>query len=251
MTTTASLTYQSLLRAVCESPHEDAVRLILADWLDDNDQPTLAEFIRVQMDLADLPATTWFSGLEVCLHTQGRKLCYRCAALRAREAELFTADWLPMLDGSLREWWLSHRPDDATIYNPYSYLVRRGFVETVWCSLADWLAHGKAIVEAQPVSKVVLAGKTPHPESEGVYSWNKCYSDPINTCTPEAGSCLPDTLLRLMEAQGGWIAGDDDPGPPCDPFIYYPSRDAALSALSLSALNHARHAAALPPLAPG
>jgi len=39
-----------MLDAVIAEPANDAVRLIFADWLEENDQPTRAEFIRVQIE---------------------------------------------------------------------------------------------------------------------------------------------------------------------------------------------------------
>jgi uncharacterized protein (TIGR02996 family) len=45
-----------LLQAICEAPDDDTPRLIYADWLDDHGQPERAEFIRLQIELANLPA---------------------------------------------------------------------------------------------------------------------------------------------------------------------------------------------------
>jgi uncharacterized protein (TIGR02996 family) len=47
---------RALLAAIWEHPHEDAVRLVYADWLQENGQPERAEFIRVQIELAKLDA---------------------------------------------------------------------------------------------------------------------------------------------------------------------------------------------------
>jgi uncharacterized protein (TIGR02996 family) len=41
-----------LLQAICESAEDDTPRLVYADWLDENDQPERAEFLRVQCQLA-------------------------------------------------------------------------------------------------------------------------------------------------------------------------------------------------------
>ena len=41
---------EALLRAICENPQEDTPRLVYADWLDENDQPERAEFIRLQCE---------------------------------------------------------------------------------------------------------------------------------------------------------------------------------------------------------
>jgi uncharacterized protein (TIGR02996 family) len=45
----------AFLDDINERPHDDAPRLVYADWLDDNGQPERAEFIRVQCRLAELP----------------------------------------------------------------------------------------------------------------------------------------------------------------------------------------------------
>lgn len=40
----------ALLAAIRDNPEEDTPRLVYADWLDENDRPARAEFIRVQVD---------------------------------------------------------------------------------------------------------------------------------------------------------------------------------------------------------
>jgi uncharacterized protein (TIGR02996 family) len=40
------------LQALLADPDDDTLRLALADWLDENDQPARAEFVRVQVELA-------------------------------------------------------------------------------------------------------------------------------------------------------------------------------------------------------
>ena len=43
---------QAFLRAICETPDDDAPRLVYADWLEEHGRPERAEFIRVQIELA-------------------------------------------------------------------------------------------------------------------------------------------------------------------------------------------------------
>src|SRR5262245_14016045 len=45
----------ALIGAVLDHPADDTPRLVFADWLEENDQPERAEFIRVQIELAKLP----------------------------------------------------------------------------------------------------------------------------------------------------------------------------------------------------
>jgi uncharacterized protein (TIGR02996 family) len=47
----------ALLWACKEAPDDDVPRLVLADWLEEHDQPERAEFVRLQCRLDDLPAT--------------------------------------------------------------------------------------------------------------------------------------------------------------------------------------------------
>lgn len=42
----------TFLKALLADPEDDTLRLALADWLDENDQPARAEFVRVQIELA-------------------------------------------------------------------------------------------------------------------------------------------------------------------------------------------------------
>ncbi len=41
--------YEPFLRAICENPEDDTVRLVYADWLDENGDPERAEFIRLHV----------------------------------------------------------------------------------------------------------------------------------------------------------------------------------------------------------
>jgi uncharacterized protein (TIGR02996 family) len=45
----------AFLWSIKESPDDDGLRLIFADWLDDNGQPERAELLRLQVGLAQLP----------------------------------------------------------------------------------------------------------------------------------------------------------------------------------------------------
>jgi uncharacterized protein (TIGR02996 family) len=46
---------EAFLADIIESPDDDTPRLVYADWLEDNDQPDRAAFIRVQCRPAKLP----------------------------------------------------------------------------------------------------------------------------------------------------------------------------------------------------
>lgn len=147
----------ALLAAIILQPDEDVPRLAYADWLQERDQEPRAEFIRVQVELARLqPLTNHGTSLiDLCVCDD----CLRRDELRARERHL------KALDGGRH---LFHPYFRTAKVSPDALLTpRRGFVEEVTCSAADWLAHADAIhwhakqkrecpVTAQPARKVVL-----------------------------------------------------------------------------------------------
>jgi uncharacterized protein (TIGR02996 family) len=47
---------EAFLQAILEHPEDDTPRLVYADWLEDHGDPTRAEFIRLQIELAHLAA---------------------------------------------------------------------------------------------------------------------------------------------------------------------------------------------------
>ncbi len=49
------MSHEAFLRTIIAQPDDDLPRLVYADWLDENDDPARAEFIRVQCELAHLP----------------------------------------------------------------------------------------------------------------------------------------------------------------------------------------------------
>src|SRR5262245_22517606 len=45
----------AFLRAIKEKPHDDTLRLVFTDWLEENGQPERAEFVRLQVERGDVP----------------------------------------------------------------------------------------------------------------------------------------------------------------------------------------------------
>jgi uncharacterized protein (TIGR02996 family) len=110
----------ALLSSVLAAPDDDAPRLVLADWLDENGKPERAACIRAQIKLAVMTDETERQELE------------RQAYIRKEWAEpVFRVD---------------------SVGGAWS----RGFVESVTCTAADWLAHADAILAAHPVVEVRL-----------------------------------------------------------------------------------------------
>jgi uncharacterized protein (TIGR02996 family) len=117
--------YEPFLRAICANPEDDTVRLVYADWLDENGDPERAEFIRTQVTLA---------GQADQLGEQ----YYRPAVLK-KNWNLWRSE-LPRLSGV--EW---------------SSYFWRGFVSGVCVDTGKWLIQQREqIFQTAPIQSLVL-----------------------------------------------------------------------------------------------
>lgn len=213
-----------LMRAAIESPADDTPRLIAADWLEDNGRAERADFIRIQVEEARLHTCGCAPSLFV------RPRCPVCALVkplrRAGHKLLLgmTDAFRPAVEYS---WAVLGRMPDGD--SPGSY-VRRGFVEAVRCSLAMWLAHGRAVAAAHPVEKVVLTDK--RPRDVRPVRWT-LYWGMKSTSIGEIGGAgdphdwIPDEIARPLSR----IA---------PPYWQWPTREAAEAMLSRACVAWAR-----------
>jgi uncharacterized protein (TIGR02996 family) len=116
---------EAILQDVLEHPSDDTPRLVYADWLEENDQPERAEFIRLQVELARRPEED--PGVP---------------ALRYRAEEL--------LAGPGRGW----DPGVRRLLLRYEY--RRGFLEVARVRARTFLRQGAELFRATPVREVAL-----------------------------------------------------------------------------------------------
>jgi uncharacterized protein (TIGR02996 family) len=118
--------YEPFLRAICENPEDDTVRLVYADWLDENGDPDRAEFIRLQIALPDRP-------------TDSDPRSARAEELRKRNWDLWFGGF-PKLEGI--EW---------------SWFIRRGFVFSVIVSSGKWfVTHRETLFATTPIQSLTL-----------------------------------------------------------------------------------------------
>lgn len=152
----AATVYDALLRDVLAIPADDAPRLILADWLEDDGQHDRAEFIRCQVELA---------------RRVGEEAAYR------PDGTLRPDGWGPgecaLEERAYRLWvgagWV--REAAADVRGGWYYLGlwqdwRRGFLQTLRLSCQDFLAHAGALFGANPITRVELTDRDWIPELE-------------------------------------------------------------------------------------
>jgi uncharacterized protein (TIGR02996 family) len=121
---------QALLQGILDAPEDDAPRLVFADWLDDNDEPARAEFIRAQIQLA--PTAEDDPSYE---------------GLRKRAGQLLSChrkEWVKEVPG-----WARHEVTFA-----------RGFVQDVVCTAASFARRGARLFESSPVRGIRLTKYT-------------------------------------------------------------------------------------------
>lgn len=220
MTTTTD--ERALLRAVLAEPYEDTVRLVYADWCEENGdgfQRQHAEFIR--------------RAVAVAADEGRREPCLK-------DSYTVTEDgwWFQMI----ARW---PRP------LPVEWHWVRGFCMSIHIEAAAFMGHAESIFRAHPVVKVVLTDKRPWvgrysatDSAPNLWGWWRL---------PERGEA-PDILPRaLMERL---IADPRRDGP--NPNAYRPDIDtgsvvffheqSALDALSGACVAYGRSLAQLPPL---
>lgn len=236
----ARLQYEDLIRAVVAAPDDDFPRLQVADWMDDNGQPGRAEFIRTQLEIANL---------EAIVNSCGRcyePTCPACGAypvlgrLLAREDELVAEHAWRWLRGELPddihydyEHWHSHGgyiisqdEDEQDVF------YHRGFLRKARLPLSVWMRHGKAMIASAPIQHVQASCRQPERRTyvwgeRWAWSWVNDDVWPRHEWRGTFPWCLPASVWRLTKVGRGLT-------------FFYPSRDKAMIALSEAMMEHAR-----------
>lgn len=214
-------TEDALLAAVLAAPDDDLPRLVLADWLDENGREERAHIIRD-------PKPYTFSNE------------WGDWALVVGEGETVARAYVEHFV-ALNEWGVSSWPQGVRI------TVRRGFVSEVRCTLAGWCGRsnfaevtsvsgfslppvefrttgiGPQIVRRHPVTKVVLTDREPHEGVSKFLMWSQGISE-----RPHA---IPLPVWNLLSA---YAVGSSTIT------RFYPTREAAISALSAALVAWAK-----------
>ena len=183
MTATMTATGEGLLRNILLHPDDDDARLVYADWLEESGQTTRAEFIRVQVELANIrepecktPGNLFGEhvndcwGCIRCKWNWKERTVERCRyhVLCLRELDWLMNDTVDWFDAQLfdENWRGIGRVVDhdgsryhGGWFNGNQYILadfRRGFVESVSCRCQDWLDHAGVIMARHPVQRVTL-----------------------------------------------------------------------------------------------
>lgn len=139
---------EGLLASIIANPDDDGLRLIYADWLDENDDPEQAELIRIQIDYDRNKALYQCSRLMYCcgefLDTLNEliiKGCDRCCRfadykLRCSSLALFASRSLG--------------------FEGIDFTYIRGLPDTIRCPAEWWLKHADKVTKYHPIREVHL-----------------------------------------------------------------------------------------------
>jgi len=169
--------YDALMATVIAYPDSDSPRLIFADWLEEHGEEERAEFIRVQCELARTKVMPgWLPSEEEIGRFSADQLMAlfrinnhnresKIESLRRLEREILAGrvdNWIfdvigerhltGAFDFTSYPLLRFRYPDRST----RGFEFRRGFVEIITCTWADWLAHHAAIQQATPLREVRL-----------------------------------------------------------------------------------------------
>lgn len=145
--------WPAFLAAIVAQPDDDTVRLVAADFLEENGEGDRAAFIRIQIALARLESSGLGQSLEA---GEWRK---------KERAFLGPVSVYPHLWAAVECPELVRMPGSGRTTSPLAHMRvegverltwRRGFVERVTCPAAEWLRHGVAVRTRNPVRDVTL-----------------------------------------------------------------------------------------------
>ncbi len=204
----------ALLRAILADPGDENLRLVFADWLDENGESNRAALIRVQIELARAPN-------DDLLVTEQRLLGpARNKFGQQRREWALTAD--------MRKGW----PTDIGGWEWHC-----GFPEVWHCPLDLWETYGAVLANTGPIRRVELIDREPHVSSSHPHAsrWTWFRDDSGWVQRPEEGCLLSKTLFDLLEPYSLDFVM-------LDHCRSYPSRADALTALSDACLRlHSIH----------
>jgi uncharacterized protein (TIGR02996 family) len=145
-------TRAAFLQSILANPSDDAVRLIFANWLEEQGEGDRGEFIRVQCELAKPPP----GGTEWKKLINRELLKRRERELLATHGALWSAELADMFCGTHNGTIHPHHHGYEGCMDGAQWKWRRGFVSAVTCTAADFLRHADAMTASQPIEEVTL-----------------------------------------------------------------------------------------------
>ncbi len=212
------------LEAIRMDPRDDFLRLAYSDFLEENGEAERGEFIRVQVELAQI------SAVDPLCHVSCWPGCAYCE-LKKRERKFLH---VPCRDCS----W--HHPIP---HWGWSWQFHKGFIAWVRCSLKGWEEHGREICRHHPIQSIHLYDREPYHLmtlrlfESFPFLWQQFSSGLPDRSLTVTGDrhLLPEGLMHAVAAAGLHTAENKE-GPRN---LLYETRELAQKALSLGLIRYA------------
>jgi uncharacterized protein (TIGR02996 family) len=243
-----------LMRAILERPDDDAPRLMLADWCDDNTRTGCGQCGGSGMrpvTLADIPPIRERVGpggrIERYIVPGAPLLAYRepkCAACGGRGwRDNGNADRAAAIREDTATQWEHWAPWETVDSMPgvRAAKTRRGLVESIELPTADFLTHAARLFSAHPITRVTLTDRKPDEPYSPYVGWVK-EDDTEGATTASRPDALPAALYDLLE--GGKSRYDSVE------WRWYGTPADACGALSAVCVAYGRRLAGLPEYIP-
>ncbi len=156
--------WHAFLASIVAEPDDDTLRLVAADFLEENGEPERAGFIRVQVALAQLDLLAHSHSPEGEEFRRNGQL--ELDELRKKERaflgpfsvypHLWAAEDCPELVRVIPPVKMTSPLASLHVEGAERLRWHRGFVERIDCPAAEWLRHGVAVRKRNPVREVLL-----------------------------------------------------------------------------------------------
>jgi uncharacterized protein (TIGR02996 family) len=205
---------RGLLASILMNLDDDAPRLILADWLDEHENPEWARFIRAQIQGFEIEPI-----LEK-VHVGQSSSLFRLSP--------------PWRVGPNDKIGVSPLPGGVTLtdqdVNTGAWV--RGFLASIECDAGDFVAFGGPLFRFQPITTVRLRGKKPPRRGNG-YTW---FFYPDSAPWDDRPESVPRSLFELLDARWADSYGD----------LRFRTAESAIRAISTGCVEFGRATASVP-----
>jgi len=146
---------EAILAHIIANPDDDAPRFVMSDWLEENGQAEWAALIRLQIEMAKIPACDHEGAMIIApAHCRRCELRGEIAALDVGRRFPSTKNCFVCIDPPPLGW------TGDVVFSEWATLAR-GFVEGFRCSLDTWMTDGPTLVRQHPIQWVGLTDKFP------------------------------------------------------------------------------------------
>ena len=213
----------ALLAGIIACPGDNALRLVYADWLEDNGQHERSEWIRASVmgHAGALPALVKDDPFPKLGLADVSNL-YLEVVSGAGAGQAIPYQWSRGVD-------FAGHPEFRDHGRNMAYTIDRGFIKSVRCGVKAWVKYGPAVASIHPIESVSVTDKSPYVDSAMRARWFFVpyeIVDPLFLDSNDGGHWLP--LALMAHAEG---VEEGDKGESC---AHWRFADASLATIGLS-----------------